>query len=132
MLTPATVAKDDDTPKNTATSLITQTFDTRRNSSTLQLDPRGGRPDMKAEIWNWVMMTTTGPSQTSSSSSSSVSVDLEPVVGDLDSSPRPRKEEKLCVVVSGPDGLVRDVRNVVAQLVRDGWDIEVWVEKFGW
>lgn len=38
----------------------------------------------------------------------------------------------ICVVVSGPDGLVRDVRNMAADLVRDGWRISVCVEKFGW
>lgn len=36
------------------------------------------------------------------------------------------------VVVSGPDGLVRDVRNCVAELVRKGRDVDVQVEKFGW
>ncbi|OAP63403.1 hypothetical protein AYL99_02630 [Fonsecaea erecta] len=41
--------------------------------------------------------------------------------------------EKICIIVSGPDGLVRDVRNVAADLVRQGgWDIDVWAEKFGW
>lgn len=40
--------------------------------------------------------------------------------------------DKICVVVSGPDGLVRDVRNEAAGLVRDGWNINVCVEKFGW
>lgn len=41
-------------------------------------------------------------------------------------------EEKLVVVVSGPDGLVRDVRNSVALLQKGGHDIAVHVEKFGW
>ncbi|ORY02921.1 ferric reductase like transmembrane component-domain-containing protein [Clohesyomyces aquaticus] len=36
------------------------------------------------------------------------------------------------VVVSGPDGLVRDVRNVVAGLVGRGERVSVQVEKFGW
>ncbi|EXJ67558.1 uncharacterized protein A1O5_09571 [Cladophialophora psammophila CBS 110553] len=41
--------------------------------------------------------------------------------------------DKICIIVSGPDGLVRDVRNVAAELVRlGGWDIDVWAEKFGW
>jgi hypothetical protein len=125
------VSKDDDTLEDSSvTNLITQTFDTRKTT----LGPQGGRPDMKAEIWNWVMMTTT-PSQpssqsSSSSSSASVSSSIVPPPDDFDSR-RPQKE-KLCIVVSGPDGLVRDVRNVVALLVRDGWGIEVWVEKFGW
>jgi predicted ferric reductase len=42
------------------------------------------------------------------------------------------KADRVCVVVSGPDGLVRDVRNTAARLLRDGWDIDVFVEKFGW
>ena len=42
------------------------------------------------------------------------------------------KDESVCVVVSGPDGMVRDVRNAAAELVREGWDLEVHVEKFGW
>ncbi|KAL1610444.1 hypothetical protein SLS60_002112 [Paraconiothyrium brasiliense] len=36
------------------------------------------------------------------------------------------------VVVSGPDGLVRDVRNTVAGLLCAGKDVKVQVEKFGW
>jgi NAD(P)H-flavin reductase len=36
------------------------------------------------------------------------------------------------VVVSGPDGLVRDVRNTCAGLVWEGRDVGVQVEKFGW
>ncbi|KAF2116002.1 hypothetical protein BDV96DRAFT_574950 [Lophiotrema nucula] len=36
------------------------------------------------------------------------------------------------VVVSGPNGLVRDVRNTCAGLIRGGRDVEVQVEKFGW
>ncbi|KIY03403.1 uncharacterized protein Z520_00094 [Fonsecaea multimorphosa CBS 102226] len=44
-----------------------------------------------------------------------------------------RNREKICIIVSGPDGLVRDVRNVAADLVRQGgWDIDVYAEKFGW
>jgi hypothetical protein len=43
-----------------------------------------------------------------------------------------RKERSICVVVSGPDGMVRDVRNAAAGLVAEGWNIEVHVEKFGW
>ncbi|OAG40449.1 hypothetical protein AYO21_05349 [Fonsecaea monophora] len=44
-----------------------------------------------------------------------------------------RTREKICIIVSGPDGLVRDVRNIAADLVRQGgWDIDVWAEKFGW
>ncbi|KAF2500346.1 hypothetical protein BU16DRAFT_570011 [Lophium mytilinum] len=36
------------------------------------------------------------------------------------------------VVVSGPDGMIRDVRNVCAGWVREGKDVKVVVEKFGW
>lgn len=42
------------------------------------------------------------------------------------------KGKTTCVVVSGPDGMVRDVRNACADLVRQGWKIECHVEKFGW
>ncbi|KAF2828464.1 hypothetical protein CC86DRAFT_444678 [Ophiobolus disseminans] len=41
-------------------------------------------------------------------------------------------EGRTGVVVSGPDGLVRDVRNVCAGLVWSGGDVDVCVEKFGW
>lgn len=36
------------------------------------------------------------------------------------------------VVMSGPEGLVRDVRNVCAGMMRKGRDVSVQVEKFGW
>lgn len=36
------------------------------------------------------------------------------------------------IVVSGPDGLVRDVRNTCAGLLWRGKDVNVQVEKFGW
>jgi hypothetical protein len=37
------------------------------------------------------------------------------------------------VVVSGPDGLNRSVRNLCAEMVREGGkDVSVEVEKFGW
>lgn len=36
------------------------------------------------------------------------------------------------VVVSGPDGLVRDVRNLCARQIWAGRDVAVQVEKFGW
>jgi NAD(P)H-flavin reductase len=41
-------------------------------------------------------------------------------------------DERSGVVVSGPDGLVRDVRNVCAGLMWKGRDVGVQVEKFGW
>lgn len=43
-----------------------------------------------------------------------------------------RKDERVGVVVSGPDGLGRGVRNTCAGLVREGRDVGVVVEKFGW
>lgn len=39
---------------------------------------------------------------------------------------------KVGVVVSGPEGLVRDVRNTCAGKIRQGSDVSVAVEKFGW
>jgi len=36
------------------------------------------------------------------------------------------------VVVSGPDGLVRDVRNICSILIARGNNVNVQVEKFGW
>jgi len=36
------------------------------------------------------------------------------------------------VVVSGPDGLVRHVRNTCANLIRKGQNVDIQVEKFGW
>jgi NAD(P)H-flavin reductase len=42
------------------------------------------------------------------------------------------KTGRTSVVVSGPDGLVRDMRNTCAGLIWRGADIDVQVEKFGW
>ncbi|KAF2033647.1 ferric reductase transmembrane component [Setomelanomma holmii] len=42
------------------------------------------------------------------------------------------ERESSGVVVSGPDGLVRDVRNVCARMIWRGRDVNVQVEKFGW
>ena len=39
---------------------------------------------------------------------------------------------KIGVVVSGPDGMNRAVRNVCASMLWDGRDVNVEVEKFGW
>jgi hypothetical protein len=36
------------------------------------------------------------------------------------------------VVASGPDGLVRDMRNICAGLIWKGQDVDIQVEKFGW
>lgn len=65
----------------------------------------GERPDIKTELDMWVR-------------------------GDLKQ--KIDVQRRICVVVSGPDGLVGDVRNTIAVLVREGWNIEVHVEKFGW
>jgi NAD(P)H-flavin reductase len=43
-----------------------------------------------------------------------------------------KEEESTGVVVSGPDGLVRAVRNVCAGMMWEGRDVGVQVEKFGW
>lgn len=120
------------------TSLITQTYDTRRPG------PDGGRPDMKSELWDWV----TSPGISSSSSSTTLDTPGTTLLGQQESAPtssssaschtltlksiKDRKRERICVVVSGPDGLVRDIRNTVSQLAYEGWNVEVCVEKFGW
>ena len=41
-------------------------------------------------------------------------------------------DHKIGVVVSGPDGMNRAVRNVCSSLLREGRDVSVEVEKFGW
>ncbi|KKY28815.1 putative ferric reductase transmembrane component [Phaeomoniella chlamydospora] len=46
--------------------------------------------------------------------------------GDIDDGKR------IVVVVSGPDGMIRGVRKKCAALVKRGWKLEIWVEKFGW
>jgi hypothetical protein len=40
--------------------------------------------------------------------------------------------KKVGVVASGPDSMGRLVRNTCATLVRDGLDVDVTIEKFGW
>ena len=42
------------------------------------------------------------------------------------------RDKNVGVVVSGPDGMGRDVRNFCAELVGNGKDVGVCVEKFGW
>ena len=42
------------------------------------------------------------------------------------------RDKNVGVVVSGPDGMGRDVRNFCAELVGKGKDVGVCVEKFGW
>jgi len=84
--------------------LITHRFDTRSAATEASYKER---PDMKAELQVWVR-------------------------GDLDIKQKMDSQQSICVIVSGPDGLVRDVQNAVADLVREGFTIEVHVEKFGW
>ena len=43
-----------------------------------------------------------------------------------------RRRSKIGVVASGPDGMNRAVRNVCSSLLREGRDVGVEVEKFGW
>ena len=42
------------------------------------------------------------------------------------------RRSKIGVVASGPDGMNRAVRNACSSLLRDGRDVSVEVEKFGW
>lgn len=51
-------------------------------------------------------------------------------IGDVDGQASSRG--KIGVVASGPDGMNRAIRNVCSSLVRDGRDVSVEVEKFGW
>ena len=105
-------------------SLVTTTFNTR------VLGPDGGRPDIKSEIWNWVTAISSEPP---SRSSSSLGIEgAGPDRSFLSSNEGCKHKETICIIVSGPDGLVRNVRNIAAELVKQGWDIEVHVEKFGW
>jgi hypothetical protein len=54
--------------------------------------------------------------------------DLEGIIGDAVGG----AEGRIGVVVSGPDGMNRTVRNACAGMVRNGRDVGVAVEKFGW
>ncbi|EXJ56940.1 hypothetical protein A1O7_07284 [Cladophialophora yegresii CBS 114405] len=115
-------------------SLITRAFDTRAPP------PEGGRPDMKTEIWTWVTsvhgsVPSRFPSSTTPEDAASdpPSFRLAPnTKTTMGSTPAPSRSDKICIIVSGPDGLVRDVRNVAAELVKQGWAIDVHVEKFEW
>ena len=42
------------------------------------------------------------------------------------------RKQNFGVVASGPDGLNRNVRNACAALVREGRNVHVEIEKFGW
>ena len=105
--------------------LVTRAFDTRAPG------PDGGRPDMKSEVWNWVTsIEPDAPSRSSSSTLLDNGTD-QTSLKRSNGSPHSRKDS-VCIIVSGPDGLVRDVRNISAELVKHGWNIDVHVEKFGW
>jgi hypothetical protein len=41
-------------------------------------------------------------------------------------------QSRVGVMVSGPDGMNRAARNCCAQMLGEGREIEVAVEKFGW
>lgn len=51
-------------------------------------------------------------------------------INDVDDQASSRR--RVGVVASGPDGLNRAVRNVCSSLLRDGRDVGVEIEKFGW
>jgi hypothetical protein len=40
--------------------------------------------------------------------------------------------KRIGVVGSGPDSMGRTVRNTCAEMLRDGWNVGVLIEKFGW
>jgi hypothetical protein len=58
--------------------------------------------------------------------------DLEGIIGEAVGTGHMAGQGKIGVVVSGPDGMNRTVRNACAGMVRDGRDVAVAVEKFGW
>ncbi|KAK6379412.1 hypothetical protein LTS17_006330 [Exophiala oligosperma] len=116
-----------DADQEEVASIVTRSFDTRGPRS------EGGRPDVKGEVWNWVTSTSSTRSSSSTLLAAAGTESGVITVKDSASSQNDSKNrEKICIIVSGPDGLVRDVRNVVAQLVQEGWDVNVHVEKFGW
>ncbi|KPI38014.1 Ferric transmembrane component 1 [Cyphellophora attinorum] len=86
-----------------AADLITARFSTRGVHAL--------RPDIFTELREWVELDS-GKGQKAGSGALSSKTHL--------------------IVVSGPDSLVRSVRNGAARLVREGYHVEVHVEKFGW
>jgi NAD(P)H-flavin reductase len=60
--------------------------------------------------------------------------DLASMVEDLVYSNRSLESDqgRTGIVVSGPDAMNRDVRNTCSRMVREGMDVKVTVEKFGW
>lgn len=73
------------------------------NHTFVTRDVSGGRPDIELEISEWVRR--------------------KPVLL--------AGRERICIVVSGPDQLAREVRNCASRLSRE-YNVEVFVEKFGW
>ncbi|KAJ9610511.1 hypothetical protein H2200_005288 [Cladophialophora chaetospira] len=106
-------------------TLITRAFDTRSPG------PDGGRPDMKSEVWNWVTSVQSDAPSRSSSSTALEDPSQQSLVPPGNGF-TPSRKDRICIIVSGPDGLVRDVRNISAKLVKEGWNIDVHVEKFEW
>ena len=58
--------------------------------------------------------------------------DLKRMISDLVDLHAGQRGKKTSVVASGPDSMGRLVRNTCAGLVRDGKDVDVAIEKFGW
>ena len=58
--------------------------------------------------------------------------DLESMIDKLVDQYEAIQGKKVGVVASGPDGMGRLLRNKCAMLVRDGLDIDITIEKFGW
>jgi len=58
--------------------------------------------------------------------------DVGALVKDIVQRRRVGRDDSVGVVVSGPDGMNRGVRNACAEMVGEGLDIGVTIEKFGW
>ncbi|TVY30858.1 Ferric/cupric reductase transmembrane component [Lachnellula hyalina] len=58
--------------------------------------------------------------------------DLKAIVKETVGKHAVEPKRSIGVLVSGPDGMNRIVRNTCAGMVRDGLDVEIAVEKFGW
>lgn len=58
--------------------------------------------------------------------------DVGGLVKDVVQRRRVGRDDSVGVVVSGPDGMNRGVRNACAEMVGEGLDVGVAVEKFGW
>ena len=107
LATPPVLSQDEDVVA--VDDLITESFSTHSKAVTTDCTRTGdGRPDMQFVLRDWV-------------------VNIKP-----EHIKQVGRHNKVAVVVSGPDGLVRQVQNTAAQLTIEGWNIEVQVEKFGW